>query len=371
MAVDIHQLLHEMVEKNASDLHLGLDRPPYLRIDGVLQPTAHPLLTETDLENIGRALLTAKREHLLEEKDEYDFSYKEPGIPGRFRVSMFRQRGSLAYAIRYVKAEIPTFEEVNLPPVLKKLALRPRGLIIVTGTTGSGKSTTLAVMIEHINKHLPVHILTIEDPIEYVFTDKRAIINQREVGLDTKDFMSALKVALREDPDVIMIGEMRDRESIMAAITAAITGHLVMTTLHTMDVIQTLNRIIEYFPPDFQAQIRIMLATTLEAVISQRLLPMVGGGRIPALEIMIATARIREIIQEGEDFELIRTAMEEDEYEGMQTFDQHLYELYTSGKITFETALNAASSPHDFKLYVRQRTLKKARGEYTGGLPTD
>jgi len=368
MPVDIRDLLRMMVERQASDLHLGFERPPYLRIDGVLEPTDLPILTEEDLEAVGRTLLTAKREHLLEERDELDFSYRAPDIEGRFRVNFFRQRGTLAFAIRHVKTRIPTFEEINLPPLLGQLALRPRGLIIVTGTTGSGKSTTLATMIEHINLHKPYHIICVEDPIEYVFYDKKAIINQREVGLDTADFASALRTILREDPDVIMIGEMRDRESIMAAITAAITGRLVLTTLHTMDVVQTLNRIVEYFPPEFQNQIRIMLATTLEGVLSQRLLPMVGGGRIPAMEIMVATARIRELIQEGEDLSLIRQSMEEDEFEGMQTFDQHLYQLYTEGKITYETALNAASSPHDFKLFVRQRSLRKARTEFKGGI---
>lgn len=368
MPVNIHDLLKMMLEKGASDLHLGLDRPPYLRIDGELYPTPLAILTEADLDAIGRTLLTAKREHLLEERDELDFSYKAPELDGRFRVSMFRQRGSLAYAIRHVKTRVPAFAEINLPPIFERISMERRGLIIVTGTTGSGKSTTLAAMIEYINQRLPVHILTIEDPIEYVFTDKRAIVNQRELGLDTGDFMTALKTAMREDPDVIMIGEMRDRESIMAGITAAITGHLVLTTLHTMDVVQTLNRIVEYFPPDFQNQIRIMLSTTLKAVISQRLLPMVGGGRIPALEIMVATSRIKEIIQEGEDLDLIRQAIEEDEYEGMQTFDQHLYDLYMSGKITYETALEAATSPHDFKLFVREKTFRKARGDYSGGI---
>ncbi|MHA2609769.1 MAG: type IV pilus twitching motility protein PilT [bacterium JZ-2024 1] len=366
--IEIYDLLRLMVERNASDLHLGYDRPPYLRIDGVLEPTDLPILTDEVLEEYARVLLTPKREHLLDERDEMDFSFRAPGIEGRFRVNFFRQRGSISLAIRYVKTRIPEFEEINLPPLFGKLALKQRGLIIVTGTTGSGKSTTLACMIEHINRNLPVHILTVEDPIEYVFTDKKAIINQREVGLDTSSFAAALRTAMREDPDVIMIGEMRDADSIMAAITAAITGHLVLTTLHTMDVVQTLNRIIEYFPPDFQQQVRIMLGTTLEAVISQRLMPMLGGGRIPALEILVATARVRELIQEGEDLSLIRQAMEEDEYEGMQTFDQHLYQLYTSGKITFDTALAFTTSPHDFKLFVRQKTLARAKSQFTSGI---
>lgn len=368
MVVDVKDLLRMAVGRGASDLHLGFERPPYLRIDGQLDPTDLPILTEEDLEAVGRQLLTAKREHLLEERDELDFSYRAPGIEGRFRVNFFRQRGTLAYAIRHVKTRIPSFEELNLPPILAQLALRPRGLIIVTGTTGSGKSTTLATMIEYVNQRRPFHILTVEDPIEYVFYDKKAVINQREIGLDTQDFPSALRTMLREDPDVVMIGEMRDRESIMAAITAAITGRLLMTTLHTMDVVQTLNRIVEYFPPEFQNQIRIMLATTLEGIVCQRLLPMVGGGRLPAVEVLVATARIRELITEGEALSTIRQAMEEDEFEGMQTFDQHLYQLYSDGKITYETALQAASSPHDFKLFVRQKSLRKARTEFHGGI---
>ncbi|MCC7477502.1 PilT/PilU family type 4a pilus ATPase [bacterium] len=358
MAIHIDDILFTMMKKGASDTHLGVDRPPFYRIDGDLMPSEYDLLNEEDMERLCKQLLTPKREYRLEEENEIDFSYvlTKDGKRGRFRVNIFRQKGSLASAIRLVNDRIPSFEELNLPIIMEELALEHRGIIIITGTTGSGKSTTLASMIDYVNNRRPVHILTIEDPIEYVLYDKEAIINQRELGVDTNSFANAVRGAMREDPDIMLVGEMRDRETVNATFQAALTGHLVLSTLHTLDVVRTINRIVDFYPESLQQQARIMLSETIKAIVSMRLLPMVGGGRIPAMEIMKSTGRIKEFIEDPEKTEMIKMAMEEGESEGMITFDRYLLKLYQKGKITYETALNAATSPHDFKLLEQKET---------------
>jgi twitching motility protein PilT len=358
MALHIDDILVTMMKKGASDTHLGVDRPPFYRIDGDLMPSEYDVLTEDDMERLAKQLLTPKREYRLEEENEIDFSYvlNVGGKKGRFRVNIFRQKGSVGSAIRHVQDRIPSFEELNLPLVLEEIALEKRGIVILTGTTGSGKTTTLAAMLDYVNNRRPVHILTIEDPIEYVQYDKEAIINQRELGVDTNSFSDAVRGAMREDPDIILVGEMRDRETVNAAFQAALTGHLVLTTLHTLDVVRTINRVVDFYPETMQMQARIMLAETIKSIISMRLLPQVGGGRLPAMEIMKVTGRIKEFIEDPEKTEMIKLAMEEGEAEGMITFDRYLLKLYQTGKITYETAINAATSPHDFKLLEQKET---------------
>jgi len=355
MPVEITELLDYVVEKNASDLHLGVDRVPFVRIDGDLMPTDYPVVDEEQIERYCKFLLTPKREYLLEERNEIDVSYQYGKI-GRFRVNIFRQQGTLAAALRLVPDKILSFEELNLPIIMEELSLERRGIIIITGTTGSGKSTTLASMVEYINNRRPVHIITIEDPIEFVHYDKEAIINQRELGVDTNTFLDALRGSMREDPDIIMVGEMRDRETVTATFQAALTGHLVFTTLHTLDVVQTVNRVIDYYPADMQKQARLMLSETIRAIVSMRLLPMVGGGRVPAMEIMKTTGRIREFIEQRDKTDMIKNAIEEGNAEGMITFDQYLLSMYRRGLITYDTAIHAASSPHDFKLLEQKDT---------------
>ncbi len=354
----VNEILKLMVKKGASDLHFGVGRPPFFRLDGDLMPTDYDPLTEDEMDTVAKQLLTPKREYRLEEENEIDFAYSllDKGIKGRFRVNIFRQKGGVAAALRLVSDDIPSFEDLNLPLILEEMSLERRGIIIITGTTGSGKSTTLASMIDYVNNRRPVHILTVEDPIEFVLYDKEAIINQRELGVDTNSFMDAIRGAMREDPDIILVGEMRDRETVNATFQAALTGHLVLTTLHTLDVVQTISRIIDFYPETMQKQARIMLSETIKAIISMRLLPMVGGGRLPAMEIMKSTGRIREFIEDAEKTEMIKLAMEEAEDDGMITFDRYLLKMYKENLITYETALAAATSPHDFKLLEQRET---------------
>jgi twitching motility protein PilT len=354
----VDELLKLMVKKGASDLHFGVGRPPFFRIDGDLMPSDYDVLTDEEMERVAKQLLTPKREYRLEEENEIDFAYsiQTADMRARFRVNIFRQRGTVAAALRHVQDRIPSFEELNLPLILEEMSLERRGIIIITGTTGSGKSTTLASMIDYVNNRRPVHILTVEDPIEYVLYDKESIINQRELGVDTNSFMDAIRGAMREDPDIILIGEMRDRDTVTATFQAALTGHLVLTTLHTLDVVQTISRIVDFYPDVMQKQARLMLSETIKAIISMRLLPMVGGGRLPAMEIMKSTGRIREFIEDAEQTDMIKLAMEEGEDDGMITFDRYLLKLFKEGKITYETALGAASSPHDFKLLEQKDT---------------
>ncbi len=351
----IDELLAIMAENAASDLHLKAGSPPVMRVDGELGPLDEGSVEAEDTKDYAAALMSDKQIRRFSETNEIDFAYSAPKI-GRFRVNVYRQRGSISIAIRQVAYRIPSFEELFLPPEVQQLALEPRGLVLVTGTTGSGKTTTLAAMIDHINTNLRRHIVTVEDPIEILHRDKKSIVQQREVGLDTESYSSALKYVLRQDPDDILIGEMRDLETVRTALTAAQTGHFVMSTLHTIDATETVNRIIDFFPPYQQKQVRIMLAGTLRGIISQRLLPRADGeGRVPAVEVLVMTGRIRDFILDPEHTANIETAIKEGEFYGMQTFDQSLVGLYEEGLITLHDALGVSTSPHDFKLLVQSR----------------
>jgi len=351
----IDELLAEMKTRNASDLHLKAGSPPVLRIDGELSLMDQPPMTPEDTKDVAASIMTDKQIRRFSEHNEIDFAYSVPDL-GRFRVNVFRQRGSISIAMRQVATKVPSFEELHLPEIIKRIALEPRGLTLVTGTTGSGKTTTLAAMIDHINSQMRRHIVTIEDPIEVLHKDRKSIINQREIGLDSDSYATALKYVLRQDPDVILIGEMRDTEAVQAALTAAQTGHFVMSTLHTIDATETINRIIDFFPPHQQKQVRIMLAGTLKAIISQRLLVRADGqGRVPAVEIMICTNRIRDFILDPEQAHLVHDAIAEGDFYGMQTFDQALLKLYEDNMITLSDAASVAANPHDFKLLVQQQ----------------
>ncbi len=349
----VDELLHEMVARTASDLHIKAGSPPVVRVDGELHLLDEPVLSPEDTKDAAASIMTDKQIRRFSEHNEIDFAYSAPSI-GRFRVNIYRQRGSISVAMRQVATQIPSFEDLHLPEVIKRLALEPRGLLLVTGTTGSGKTTTLAAMIDHINNTMRKHIVTIEDPIEVLHKDRKAIINQREIGLDTESYSSALKYVLRQDPDDILIGEMRDVETVSAALTAAQTGHFVMSTLHTIDATETINRIIDFFPLHQQKQVRIMLAGTLRGIISQRLLPRADGqGRVPAIEVMVMTARIRDFVLDPDQTAMIAQAIREGEFYGMTTFDQALLSLYEQGLITLHDAAQVASNPHDFKLLVQ------------------
>ncbi len=354
LSFDLGALLREAVEARASDIHIKAGNPPVFRVDGVLhRQDKYPSLSPEDTLELARIILPSRLQKRLEEDLEAECGYGVRDL-GRFRVSVYMQRGSVSIVMRHVPTEVPSMEELNLPPILKELALEPRGLILVTGTTGSGKSTTLAAMIEHINKNKITNIITIEDPIEFLFRDDKSIISQREVGTDVRDFLTALRASLRQDPDVIMVGEMRDLETMQTALTAAETGHLVLSTLHTLDAPETVNRIISVFPPYHQKQIRLQLASVLKAVISMRLVKRKGGGRVPAMEILIATPAVREAILVPEKFKTLRTLISEGYAQyGMQTFDQSLFDLYQKDLITLEEALEQCSNPDEFKLRIR------------------
>lgn len=350
----IKTLLKRMIDEEASDLHLKAGNPPIFRIHGRLIRTNLQPLSPKDLKDIAAEIMTQAQQRMFVARKELDFAIGVPGL-GRFRVNAYVQRGSVSIVMRAIPSRIRDFKELNLPPILAELALKPRGLILVTGTTGSGKSTTLAAMINHINKNQARNIITIEDPIEYLFRDEKSIISQREVGGDTASFSSALKHVLRQDPDVIMIGEIRDKATMDVALKAADTGHLVMSTLHTLNATETINRIISFYPPHQHEHVRVLLASTLVASISQRLIPTADGkGRVPAVEILINTARVRELILDTKRTMLIQQAMEEGYYEyGMQTFDQSILRLYRQGLITLEDALANVSNPDEFMLKLK------------------
>jgi twitching motility protein PilT len=350
----IDELLKIMIERNASDLHLKSGSPPVIRVDGELGVIDDASLVPDDTKEYAATIMSDRQIRKFSEHSEVDFAYSLPGL-GRYRVNVYRQRGSISIAMRRVATKIPTFDDLHLPQIVQQLSVAPRGMVLVTGTTGSGKSTTLAAMIDHINQNLRRHIITVEDPIEVLHRDNKSVINQREIGLDTDTYVTALKYVLRQDPDVILIGEMRDAETVSAALTAAQTGHFVMSTLHTIDATETINRIIDFFPLHQQKQVRIMLAGTLRGIISQRLLPHVSGsGRVPAVEIMVLTNRIRDFVLDPEQAHLIHDAIKEGEYYGMQTFDQSLLKLYEEGMISLSDAAQVAANPHDFKLLVQQ-----------------
>jgi twitching motility protein PilT len=355
MAVGIDDLLRSAVEKKASDLHLKVGNHPYVRVDGVLLPqTDVPRVTPEEMLSMAFSMMTNRQKQKFKETAELDMAYGVAGL-GRFRVNVFQQRGNVGMVLRVIPTKIRTVEELNLPRVIENICEEQRGLVLVTGTTGSGKSTTLASMVDRINTTRSDHVITIEDPIEFLHRDKRSFINQREVEVDTANFSTALRAALRQDPDVILVGEMRDLETIATALLAAETGHLVFSTLHTLDATETIQRIIAVFPPPEQKQIRLQLAATLKAVVSQRLVRCADDkGRVPAVEVMIATAYIRDCIINPEKTRLIHDAIAAGSSQyGMQTFDQSLYDLYNRNLISFEEALSRASNPDDFKLRVQ------------------
>jgi twitching motility protein PilT len=351
---DIRQALTELVKKEGSDLHIKVDSRPLYRVNGELavDETADSLTAE-DTEGALKELLSdeSKLEEFAQEH-EVDFSFEIQGL-ARYRINAFQQRGVISMACRAIPHKISTIEELSLPPVVSELAEEERGIVLLTGTTGSGKSTTLAAMIDHMNYTMSKHIVTIEDPIEFMHTDKRSAINQREVGMDTASFKRALRRVLRQDPDVILVGEMRDEETVQTALSAAETGHLVLSTIHTVDATESINRMLDFFPPHQHAQARSMIAGTIKGVISQRLVPGADGGRVAVCEIMRMTGRVRDMIvdpaQTGKLVEVITSGG----YYGMQTFDQALFGHVKAGRVTFEDAMHVASSPHDFKLLMQ------------------
>lgn len=346
---DMRELLETAVKRNASDLHITEGLPPILRIDGELVPLDNHPLTSEDTERLVYSILTDRQRVEFEEELELDFSLSIPGL-SRFRVNVHRQKGNVEAAIRTVSLEIRSIEELGLPPVVASLARKPHGLVLITGPTGMGKTTTLAAMIDLINQERRCLIISIEDPIEYLHTNKRGIVKQREVGSDTHSFANALKHVLRQDPDVLCIGEMRDLETISTALTAAETGHLVLSTLHTPDASQTIDRIIDVFPPHQQQQVKVQLADSLQGIISQQLLPRADGkGRIVAVEIVVATPAIRSVVREQKT-EQIPTLIQTGAQFGMVTLDKSLKELYEKGLITFQTAIEKARHPEQFKI---------------------
>src|SRR5690349_4405329 len=354
-AMNIDDLLRIAMERRASDLHLKVGNYPHLRIDGELAPlTDQPRISAEDMLTMAFSMMSARQKQKFKETTEIDMAYGVAGL-GRFRVNVFQQRGNVGLVLRVIPTKIRALDELYLPKVVEQICDMPRGLVLVTGVTGSGKSTTLAAMVDRINSMRAEHIITIEDPIEFLHRDKKGYVNQREVEVDTPNFSAALRASLRQDPDVILVGEMRDMETIGTALHAAETGHMVFSTLHTLDAVETINRIIAVFPPPEQKQIHMQLAATLRAVISQRLVRRAdGAGRVPAVEVLISTAFVRECIMTPEKTRLIREAIAvgTSQY-GMQTFDQSLYDLYQQGLITYETALENASNPDDFKLKIQ------------------
>lgn len=363
----INDILKAATERKSSDVHLKVGSHPIIRVDGVLIPLVEfKRMMQEDTIAMAFSMMSTQQKEKFKQFLEIDIAYSVPGL-GRFRCNIFQQRGSVGLVLRLIPARILNIRELLLPPVLERICDEERGLILVTGTTGSGKSTSLAAMVDYINSRRNCHIVTIEDPIEFLHRDKKSIVNQREVEVDTRNFAVAMRAALRQDPDVILVGEMRDFETIETALHAAETGHLVFSTLHTLDATETVNRIISVFPPHQQKQIRIQLMTVIKAVVSQRLLPRADGlGRVPAVEVLISTPYIKDCIEQKEKTKLIRDAIAQGTSQyGMQTFDQSLYMLYKSGLITLEEAIRSASNPDELKLRVQgiQSTSDVSREE--------
>ncbi len=377
--MNIKKILEEMINQGASDLHLKAGLPPVVRVDGKLRHLSLERPSPKDLEDVASQILTPSQKDRFTKTREVDFAFGVAGL-ARFRANFYVQRGSIAMVFRHVPVNIRNIDELSLPVILKELALRPRGLIFVTGTVGSGKSTTLAAIVNEINKTANKNIITVEDPIEFLHHDEKSIINQREIGSDTTSFHEALRHILRQDPDVILVGEIRDALTMEIALMAADTGHLVLSTLHTVDATQTINRVISFFPPHQHQEIRYLLAATLQSVVAQRLIPIKDTkGRVPAVEVMIVTSTIREYIIDPEKTPLIQQAIREGvTAHGMQSFDQSLMKLMTDGVITIEEALRNSSNPHEFSLRMKgiQATSDKtwesfegaAKGDGTSGL---
>jgi twitching motility protein PilT len=377
--LDLEAALRYLVEAGGSDLHLKVPSKPMIRVDGELVPI--PDTVDLDGEQtkaaVAHMLDDAQKLEEFSTEHEVDFAYSIPGV-ARFRVNAFYQRGSVSLVIRAIPINIRTIEDLNLPPVIRDLADEERGIVLLTGTTGSGKSTTLAAMIDHINSTKSRHIVTIEDPIEFLHPDKRSLINQREVGFDTASFKRAMRRILRQDPDVILIGELRDEETVQTALSAAETGHLVLSTVHTLDATETVNRLIEFFPPHMHQQVRAMIAGTLKGAISQRLVRGTGGkGRVATCEVLRSTGRVKDMVMDPLQTGKLHEVIQEGGYYGMQTFDQALFEHLKAGRIEMQDAVAASTSPHDFKLLVssdgRRGTtmadLEQAEDERSVGAP--
>ncbi|GMU93297.1 MAG: twitching motility protein PilT [Candidatus Hydrogenedentota bacterium] len=360
----LEQLLRRAVERDASDVHVKTDGPPYFRIDGELIPRKRELSAE-DIDSIlGEMLSTAQREQ-MDSRGEVDLAYVHPEL-GRFRVSAFRQRGTVSLVMRRIKSVIPNFEDLHLPTAVERFGQMVRGLVLITGTTGSGKSTTLAAIVDYINERRRCHIVTIEDPIEYVHRDKKAVINQREIHIDTQSFSSALRAVMRQDPDVILVGEMRDLDTFQAAISATETGHLVFTTLHTTNAMQTVDRIVDLFPSNQQDQVRSQLSMNLKAIMCQRLLPRASGtGRVPACEVLIATPAVQKLIKENR-LSKIPNAIQAGREDGMQSFNDSLYGLLKAKLITIDTALEISDNPAELELMLKGIQLGQMRGGILG-----
>jgi twitching motility protein PilT len=355
MPLDLNEILKVALKGGASDIHMKSGLPPMFRVDGQLVPLKNgERLMPEEIQKTAFGIMSPVQKARFEEAREADLAYGIPGL-GRFRVNVFQQRGTVGIVFRVIPFGVKTIEQLHLPKVVETIAMEQRGLILVTGTTGSGKSTTLAAMLDYINTNRTCHIMTIEDPIEFLIRDRRSVVNQREIGVDTQSFANALRAALRQDPDVILVGEMRDFETIETAITAAETGHLVMSTLHTLDATETINRIISVFPPYQQKQVRLQLASILKAVISQRLVPRADGkGRVPALEILMSTARVRECIGDKDRTKELHDAIAKGfTTYGMQTFDQSLMQLVKNKLVTYDEALKHVTNPDDFALRFR------------------
>ncbi|MCK4303188.1 MAG: PilT/PilU family type 4a pilus ATPase [Candidatus Eisenbacteria sp.] len=352
--MEFRKILEDMMEQGASDLHMKAGTRPVIRVDGSLQLTSFPAPTQKDLEQIVEQILTPAQREEFTRTREIDFGFGITGL-ARFRSNFYYQRGSIAIAIRHVPLGVPAFEDLNLPSTLKDLAIMPRGLVLVTGTVGSGKSTTLASMIDLINRTEAKNIITIEDPIEFLHRDEKSVISQREVGLDTESYLAALKHILRQDPDVLLLGEIRDRETMSVALMAADTGHLVMSTLHTADATQTINRIVSFYPPHQHDEVRFLLASNLAAVISMRLIVRADGkGRVPAVEVMINTETIRDYILDPTKTVLINAAIAEGVAQyGMQSFDQSMMGLFKSNLISLDEAIRNATNPTEFELRIK------------------
>jgi len=352
VAFKLHELLKEVVMEEASDLYLKADSPPVIRLDNSLKRIGDDIPTYGDLEKLALHLMNDYQKKSFQTNPEIDLVYNVPGV-GRFRINIYRQKGTVGFVFRRVNLTIPTIEELNLPEIMKQIVMEPRGLVLVTGATGTGKSTTLAAMIDYRNENLDGHIITVEDPIEFLHKDKKSIVSQREVGIDTKSYSEALRFALRQAPDVILIGEMRDVESVTSSIFFAETGHLVLSTLHSTNTSRTLERILQFFPIETHEEIYFQLSMNLKAIFSQRLIPLADGtGRVPALEVMVVTPRIKDLIRRGET-DKIKSAIETGEGDGMHTFDQHIYELYNEGLISLEDALLHADSRNDLRLRMK------------------